>query len=121
MATVVIPTDTSLPFWSQTTTLDGTAYLLTFRYNTRESCYYLTIESPDGVTTFAQGIKLVSNFPLLQEYAQPPGEMMAASFSGDDSPARLGELGDGQRVTLMYFEQADVIAGGGDPTRNPFV
>lgn len=122
MSTVVIPTDTSLLFWSQTTTLDGVPYLLTFRYNTREACYYLTIESQDGTTTYAQGIKLVSNYPLLLTYGDnPPGELFAMSFSADDSPAALGDMGDGRRVQLMYVEAADLQATGTEPARNPNV
>lgn len=118
---LIIPTDTTALFWTQTTTLDGVAYLLTFRYNSREACYYLTIASADDSVTYAQGVKLVSNFPLLQTYGDnPPGELWAVSFStSDDSPARLGELGPDQRVALMYVEAADLVAGGSEPWRNP--
>jgi hypothetical protein len=120
MATVTIPTDLVALFWTQSTTLDGVVYFLTFRYNTRESCYYLQIDSADGTVNYAQGIKLVSNFPLLQSYGDnPPGEMMCVSFSGDDSPAQVGQLGDGQRVNLLYTEEADLIAGWNEPQRNP--
>lgn len=122
MATVIIPTDlatTTTLFFSQTTTLDGVPYLLTFRFNSREQCYYLQIASADGTTTYAQGIKLVSNYPLLRGYMTPPGEMMAVSLSGNDAPAGLGELGDGQRVELMYVEAADVYASSSEPERNP--
>ncbi len=121
MTMVVIPTDLVAPFYTQTTSLDGVNYFLTFRYNTREQAYYLSIDSVDGAVNYAQGIKLVSNFPLLQSYGDnPPGELMAVSFSpDDDSPARIGELGDGQRVNLIYMEEADLIALGGEPARNP--
>jgi hypothetical protein len=121
MSTLIIPTDTTALFWTQTTTLDGIAYLLTFRYNSREACYYLTIAAADDSVTYAQGIKLVSNFPLLQTYGDnPPGELWAVSFStNDDTPAALGELGPDQRVALMYVEEADLIAGGSEPQRNP--
>jgi hypothetical protein len=120
MSTVVIPTNTTALFWNQITTLDGVQYSLTFRYNSREACYYLQIASSDQSITYAQGLKLVSNFPLLTGYATPPGELLAVSFSAtDDSPAELGEMGDGQRVALMYVEQADLLAGGGESWRDP--
>lgn len=120
MSTVQIPTDTSLLFWEQITTLDGVPYLLTFRYNSRESVYYVSIASADGGTTYIQGLKLVPDFPLLETYATPPGELMVVTLSsGDDSPPQLGELGDGQRCVLLYTEQADIIADGGEPWRNP--
>ena len=120
MSTLVIPTQTTLPFWSQTVLLDGVSYLLTFQYNFREAVYYLQIQSADGTITYAQGIKLVSNY-LLLAYAgvtAPPGDMMALSCStSDDSPAQFGQLGVGQRVTLLYMPEADIIAG--ESWRNP--
>ena len=124
MATVVIPVDPVNLFSTQTTTLDGVPYLLTFLYNSRESCYYLQIQSVDGVITYLQGVKLVSNYPLLgfgvpTGYAGPPGELMCQSFSTDDSPARLGDIGDGQRCLLVYIEEADTLAGGSESWRNP--
>lgn len=121
MATVTISTDPSALFWSQTTTLDGTPYLLTFRFNTRENAYYLTIAAGDGSVVYAQGVKLVPNYPLLLSYGlNPPGELMCISFSANDAPPGIGELGDGLRCALLYIEEADVIAGGSEGWRNPF-
>ena len=124
MAIVEIPVDPTDLFSTQTTTLDGVPYLLTLRYNSREACYYLQIQSVDATTTYSQGIKLVSNYPLLgfgvaTGYAGPPGELMCQSFSTDDSPARLGDIGSGQRCTLFYIEEADMLAGGSESWRNP--
>ena len=59
MSLQVIPCDPALPFWTQTTTLDGVPYLLTFRYNIREDAYYLSISSADGATDYVLGMKLV--------------------------------------------------------------
>ena len=128
MSTWIIPTQTSQMFWNQTTTLDGVPYFLQFKYNTREACYYLQIQSADQNTTYAQGIKLVSNYPLLglgvyAGYAGPPGELFVISQStSDDSPAEFGELGVGQRCLLMYQEEADMLAAaspGNESWRNP--
>lgn len=119
MSTVQISTDSTDLFWAQTTTLDGVAYLLTFRYNSRESAYYLSVASADDTVTYVQGIKIVSNYPLLQSYPTPPGELVCVSFSADDDPPALGEMGDSLRCTLFYIEQADVLTAGADPSRNP--
>jgi uncharacterized protein DUF6983 len=119
MSILVVPTDTVKLFWDQTTTLDGTAYLLTFRYNSRESCYYLMVQSADSSITYAQGIKLVANYPLLRGYTTPPGEFMVVSTSSNDSPPQLGELGDGQRCSLLYIEASTVFLDGGESWRNP--
>lgn len=106
----LIPTQQT-PFWQQTTTLDGTDYLLEFRYNQRENVYYLMIMQPD-TTVLAQGIKLVSNYRILQAYASdslPPGELVAFA-TGNDSPAGLGELGIGLRVQLVYVTAVELKA-----------
>lgn len=116
---VTIPTDPSLYFWSQTTEMDGTSYVLEFRYNEREQVYYLMVSLTDG-TLLAQGIKLVSNYPLLQGYndeRMPLGELWAVASGPDDSPAALGDLGG--RVSLVYYTAAETQAAGVDPWRNP--
>ena len=118
---ISIPTDTNLSFWQQITTLDGTDFQLEFRYNQREDVYYLSISLTDG-TALATGIKLVSNYRLLQAYSSslmPPGELIAVASGADDSPAGLGELGLGQRVELTYYTQAEMVAAGKDLWRYP--
>lgn len=109
-----IDTDSVAPFWTQVTTLDGTPYLLTFRFNGRESCYYLDIDSVDGVTNFIKGLKLVCNFPLLMYTStgiNPPGELMCLSTNLDDSPPGIGELGAGLRCQLIYMTEAELFVG----------
>lgn len=116
---ISIPTDLTRYFWSQITTLDGVDFELDFRYNKREECYYLQILLPDQ-TVVAQGIKLVSNYMLLQAYASsiaPIGELFCATFGNDDSPAELGELGPGQRVELMYITREEMVALGLEGSR----
>lgn len=125
MSTVLISVP-ALPYSTQTTTLDGVPYFLRFRWNNRESCYYLQILSADQTTTYAQGIKLVSNFALLDTYPTPPGDMMAlTSGASSDGPAQIGDFAvnstDGGNVWLVYIEAADMIAIGGNLTKNPAV
>lgn len=107
----LIDTDPVAPFWTQVTTLDGTPYLLTFRYNGREACYYLDIDSVDGLTNFIKGLKIVVNFPLLAYTGvNPPGELLCVSTSPtNDSPPGIGELGDGLRCQLVYITEAELF------------
>lgn len=118
---VIVDVDPTRFFWQQTTTLDGTSYLLEFRYNAREQVYYMKISLTDG-TLLAQGVKLVSNYPLLQGYnddRMPLGEFVAVAAGPNDSPAALGEFG--QRVTLVYYTEAEIQAAGIDKWRNPLL
>lgn len=117
----LIPTDTGLLFWQQITTLDGTDYLLEFRFNSREQVYYLMVSLTDG-TLLAQGIKLVCSYPLLQAYNDdrfPLGELIVLPDATSDGPPGLGELGIGQRCQLVYVTAAEIQAAGWDPWRNP--
>ena len=109
---IQIPTSSNV-FYNQITTLDGTDYILEFRFNARENVWYLIVSLTDS-TVLAGGIKLVSNFPLLQKYADsrmPPGEMIVMAPSSDDSPPGQFELGAGLRCQLFYLSKSEVPAG----------
>ena len=100
-----IPTSQDLPFFTQVTTLDGISYLLSFRWNQRESCWYLSIALQDE-TPLADGIKIVCNVYLLRKFVDirlPPGQLMAIANNNDTSPPGIDELGQDRRVTLLYL------------------
>lgn len=108
----IIPT-IAVPFYTQTVALDGINYLLEFRFNSRENTWRMGISLPDG-TVLANGIKIVSNFLLLQKYADdrlPQGEIIALSSGPDDSPPGLNDFGVGLRVELCYLERTDLVSG----------
>lgn len=106
MTTSIIPTATDA-FYSEVVNLDGTNYKLTFTYNQRENCYYLSMATPEG-EDILNGIKLVANVDLLSRWADPrlpPGTIMCCSNTATpDPPPGLGQIGsDGQPFTLVYF------------------
>jgi len=78
----------------------------------------LSFTVTDSRGHYVNGLKLVSNYLLLQEVSTPPGELVVLAI-GDDSPARVGDFGGG-RCALYYIAQADVIASGAEPWRNPY-
>ena len=105
MSDVTIPLDPTQAFVQQVTALDGTEYLLVFRYNQRQSRYFLDIGQPDG-TIIAAGAALVVGWPLftsVQDSRMPPGTLVVVATGADTwtSPA-LGELGPGLRCELIY-------------------
>lgn len=112
MTIQAIPTESDDPFFEQETSLDGTRYVLDFRYSQRERVWRLSIALPDG-TQLAGGIKIVCNFDLLKYRADvrlPPGLLVATSNTPDTSSPALGELGEDRRVTLTYTPAAEVAA-----------
>lgn len=107
---LTIPIATTLPFFDQTVNLDGTDYLLTFRYNQREARYFLTIGAPDG-TVYTAGAALVCDFPLFsncRDSRLPPGRLFCQASGPDRTPPALGELGIGKRVELVYYDAAEL-------------
>lgn len=120
MATLVVPVTTD-PFQSFRIRLDGTDYLLSLAYNQREDRIYLSL-ADDEENPIVSGIKVLANFPLLFRHRYdtrvPPGELMAVDTTTDGSPPGLGELGEGLRVQLVYFEASTLaqIQAGVDPS-----
>lgn len=100
------------PFYTMTTTLDGSDYVFEFRYNQREECWYFSISLTDG-TLLVAGVKVVCERKLLSRFADvrlPPGILVAYANTNDTSPPKLTELGQDRRVTLMYVTKAEVEA-----------
>lgn len=106
MTVQVVPTDaTGLTNYSQTTVLEGTAYLLTFSYNQRENCWYLSMATEEG-DDIIDGMKLVCSWPITRKCADPrapQGELMVISNTSDNSPPGLADLAPGGRCILNYF------------------
>jgi hypothetical protein len=111
MTIQTIPT-TNAPFYTQTTTLEGTAYLLTFTYSQREDCWYVSIADTNAVDIL-NGVKLICNNPLLfkcKDPRRPPGELTVYSCTPDLSPPGLNELvPNAGRCQLLYIT-SDVLA-----------
>lgn len=98
------------PFYTETVPLDGTDYVFDWRYNQREKSWYFSIATSSG-DPLASGVKVVCGVSLLGRFADlrlPPGVLMALSNTSDASPPGLTELGQEQRVTLIYFDVAEV-------------
>ena len=100
----IVPTGPE-PFYNEVANFDGVDYLLTFNYNQREDCYYLSIATPDGID-LANGVKIVANWPLLHKYADPRlprGELMCFANTPKTDPAPgLGQIGANLPFTLIY-------------------
>lgn len=93
------------PFYTMTTVLDGTDYLLEFRFSQRENCWYFSISTTDG-EALVSGVKIVCDRPLLSRFANvklPTGRLVAIASAEDASPPGLTELGEDRRVTLTYL------------------
>lgn len=102
--------DETGPQFDQVVELDGTDFLLDFRWNEREQRWYLDVSDNDGALILA-GQKLVANWlpmRLVTNRGRPLGQMVLQDTTRAGLDPRLGDLGT--RVRLIYFTAAEVAA-----------
>lgn len=118
-----IPTSTTFPLYSQTTTLDGVDYVLRFLWNQREGSWFFSLLDADE-DPIVEGLKVVVNLPLLRlvtDERKPPGVLLAVDTTAPEVDRAAGEkvlaldpgLEDlGERVLLLYFSEAELASLG---------
>jgi hypothetical protein len=113
----IIPTsfDPERPYYRQTTTIEGREYQLEFRYSGREESWYLSLyklEADETRTPLATGVKIVPRIDLLRRFTRgdrlPPGELRAIPRGADGSLPGLSDLGEAQRVELVYYDSTEL-------------
>jgi hypothetical protein len=104
MAIYEIPTEPTGPAWTQETQLEGQTYVLEFRWNTRDSSWYLSLYDVDGSVLVA-GLRLRHAAPTLRHVAdlgkRPPGELILVG-----SEATYDNFG--KEAQLLYVERETV-------------
>ncbi len=110
MAAVIIPLQNNYPDYSIRVDLSGVEFLLSMKFNTRDSAWYLDLLDETALP-IAQSIKVVLGLPLLRKIAdarRPAGELIAIDNNGSGVEAEtVSDLGgDGSRVTLIYADGA---------------
>jgi hypothetical protein len=104
---MLIPTAPKTPHYSMQVPLEGTGYTLEFRWNTRESAWYMHVKTDIG-DEILDSLKVVVSWPLgfrSQDARRPPGCFLAQDTSGLGLDPGLNDLGD--RVQLYYVEAAE--------------
>jgi hypothetical protein len=88
-------------------------YLLDFNWNGRASAWFLSVFTADE-TPLVQGLKVVSNRPLLKRFhyisGMPAGDLVAVDFTGSVPYAGFDQLG--AEVSLKYLTSDETIADG---------
>lgn len=95
--------------WTQSTTLEGTTYILTFQFNWSTNAWYMSVADVSGVDIY-NGIKLTVGIPLLfrcKDVRRPAGELFCLSSTTCTEPPGLLELLPGSgRCQLYYIDAA---------------
>lgn len=107
MALLELPTRTDLPGYRYTVRLDGTDYILGYRFNTRMDKWLMSVSDVTGALLIAD-VPLVADWPLIDRFrvpGQPPGSLVAYDTSGQGLDPGRFDLGD--RVRMTYLPEAD--------------
>jgi hypothetical protein len=106
---VVLPITVSSAHFSFVTELDSIGYTFEFRWNHRDSGWYLHLGDAEG-TPLAQGIRVVLGTDMLGHFPGrlgfPPGVLTAVDTSGQSLEAAFDDLGS--RVKLYYLSLSDL-------------
>jgi hypothetical protein len=93
--------------YTQSFTLDGIEFKLNFKYNSRESQYYLSLLSSDN-TILLSGVKIVKDTLLTGRFRKegfPVGDFIAMSPYIFD---KIGEVDFSDTLELFYITSADI-------------
>lgn len=99
---VQLPISQEGPHFRFSTELDDTTFGFEFRWNARDSAWYMSIFDGNG-TELASGIKVVLNAALPANYtaAGMPGKaLVAVDTAGTDEEAGYSDLG--RRIIIVY-------------------
>lgn len=110
-----IPTpDTGVPFQTQRTALDGTAYLIRWAYCVRGGYWTIDIIAPEAGEISAENVLMGKVVTIGRDLLdgvnatrRPQGRLFAVSTDGGRE--KPGETDLGTRVSLVYLEPGEVI------------
>ncbi|ODN41182.1 phage baseplate plug family protein [Piscirickettsia litoralis] len=105
---IEIPLSSKLPNYTQTTSLEGTAYKFDVRWNTRDETWRISIADTDG-NAILSGLKLLPYSPLIQRYKLTnfiSGELVGINTANQYEPPTRNNLGTDFK--LFYLTQDEI-------------
>lgn len=106
---VVIPCDTELTDYTMQVVLDSTTYTLRFRWNVRESSWYMDVMT-ETKEPLRNGLKITVGVPIgfrVVDARFPQGRFFAKDTTHTNVSPGETELGD--RVVLLYYSEAETL------------
>ena len=106
MALLQIPVRNDLPSYTMRVELDGSIFILRFRYNERSTRWYMDISTEEN-ELIVGGIALLTGVPLISQYVDsrlPEGDFVVFDrASKNENPSRETF---GEDIELFYNEAA---------------
>jgi hypothetical protein len=109
--TIQIVTTTDTPQYDQTSTLEGTTFLLSFWYSQREACWYLSLADQSGVDIY-NGVKLIcANFLFTKcvDPRRPAGDFFCFDQTGANTPPGLEDLVPNAGRCVLTYWTSDLV------------
>lgn len=111
MASLVVPTSTTVPAYRERVSLDGTLYQLRFRFNGRINAWILDLYDAEG-NPIALARRCSVDTLLLRQRRWvegiPPGSMLPFDTTLRRRDPVIDDFGD--RVLMIYLDEAEVAA-----------
>lgn len=107
---LILPFDSSNPFYTFNTTIAGAEYIFNVRWNTRDAAWYFDVSEIDN-TPIANGIKVVLGCYLgrhTQHTLFRDGVIVATDLSSSGIDAGIDDLG--VRVVVMRMTIDEVLS-----------
>lgn len=96
MAIFELPTRQDTANYINEVDLDDVTFRLSYKYNSRDDAWYMTVVAGDG-TTLRAGVKVVSNWDLLRLWRdtteRPAGDVLTLNRATTVSAPALEQLG----------------------------
>lgn len=105
-----LQTSTTLPYYEQRVDLDGTVFIVRYRWNSRRSYWSVDIfDADENPIVLARKLEIDTDLVRQSHHlACPEGVLTAFDTTVAKVPPGINELGD--RVILLYVEAADIAA-----------
>lgn len=108
---IVVPTTSSHASYRQVVALGSRLFRLTFRWNGRDSAWYVAVETEAGVA-LTQGRALRLDWPMLRQLVGellPTGDLFALDVDGTRVEPGRGDLAG--RVPVLFAETGEIARG----------
>ena len=96
--------NSSSAYSEQRVSLGGNVYTLVFKFNVRNSGWYLSILDSSGTTPYLQGLQIKPNQNLTGRYTDSGlvGDIWCLRVKAEDSPLSLDNLGKDKVYRLVW-------------------
>ena len=106
---LIIPVDSTSPYFTQSIPLDGVTYIFQFKFNSRFGVWYISLFDANN-NPIVLNIKILPLLPLFSRHRKPsmfPGDVIGINLNDKFSNPNRDNLG--VDFKLYYFNKDELI------------